>query len=202
MKKCFYGTNYFKSLSQGESTPCRKFLKGVRQMVKALALEEFTMYRYRNIIYFNCNKNKKFRRLLKITIDIYHILQKPMLVVGQKIVPAKFFTIFDDVQECPRALNPKKCVCENTPQYHSVCAGSLMGIVLTRFFSAGRGNFLQSNPIRSEKFLFANGDDDLPVLGIGWDNLKLISEASFNPTRRKLKMHYVTRGVHEAILIE
>lgn len=53
-----------------------------------------------------------------------------MLASGQKIMPEKTLIIFDEIQDCPNVINSMKYFCENAPQYHVACAGSLPGIAL------------------------------------------------------------------------
>ena len=55
-----------------------------------------------------------------------------MLASGQKILPKKTLIIFDEVQECSKVINSMKYFCENAPQYHIACAGSLLGIALAK----------------------------------------------------------------------
>ena len=53
--------------------------------------------------------------------------------------------IFDEVQEVPRALSSLKYFYENAPQYHIICAGSLLGIALHQgtSFPVGKVDFLK-----------------------------------------------------------
>ena len=54
-------------------------------------------------------------------------MQNLMLASGQRILPEKTLIIFDEVQDCPNVINSMKYFCENAPQYHIACAGSLLG---------------------------------------------------------------------------
>lgn len=56
--------------------------------------------------------------------------------------------IFAEVQEVPRALFSPKYFYENAPQYHIVCAGSLLGIALhsSTSFPVGKVEFLKMAP--------------------------------------------------------
>lgn len=61
--------------------------------------------------------------------------------------------IFDEVQDCPKVINSMKYFCENAPEYHIACAGSLLGIALAKpsSFPVGKVNFMQIDPmIKSE----------------------------------------------------
>lgn len=65
------------------------------------------------------------------------------LASGQKIVPENTLIIFDEVQDCPKVINSMKYFCENAPQYHIACAGSLLGIALAKSasFPVGKVEF-------------------------------------------------------------
>ena len=103
-------------------------LKGVRQVGKTWILKEFGRRYYENTAYFNFDENEEYKQFFETTKDVDRILQNLMLASGQKIVPEKTLIIFDEVQDCPKVINSMKYFCENAPQYHIVCAGSLLGI--------------------------------------------------------------------------
>lgn len=93
-----------------------------------------------------------------------------------RFLPEKTLIIFDEVQDCPKVINSMKYFCENAPQYHVACAGSLLGIALAKpsSFPVGKVNFMQIDPI---------------------------PDAFFNPLYEKLKMYYVTGGMPESVLM-
>ena len=126
-----------------------------------------------------------------------------MLASGENIAPEKTLIIFDEVQDCPKVINSMKYFCENAPQYHIACAGSLLGITLAKpsSFPVGKVNFMQIDPMTFTEFLFANGDENLANYLESVDTLEPIPEAFFNPLQEKLKMYYVTGGMPESILM-
>ena len=147
---------------------------------------------------------QKNLRLLSITgKDVDRILQNLMLASGQKIVPEKTLIIFDEVQDCPKVINSMKYFCENAPQYHIACAGSLLGIALAKpsSFPVGKVNFMQIDPMTFTEFLLANGDENLVKYLESVETIEPISDAFFNPLYEKLKMYYVTGGMPEPVLM-
>ena len=80
---------------------------------------------------------------------------------GRKIDPDHTLLIFDEVQEVPRALSSIKYFYENAPEYHIVCAGSLLGIALHEgtSFSVGKVDFLKLFPLSFKEFLMATGKE-------------------------------------------
>ena len=188
-----------------KNSPYRKplILKGVRQVGKTWVLKEFGKRYYENVAYFNFDENEEYKQFFETTKDVDRILQNLILASGENIAPEKTLIIFDEVQDCPKVINSMKYFCENTPQYHIACAGSLLGITLAKpsSFPVGKVNFMQIDPMTFTEFLFANGDENLANYLESVDTLEPIPEAFFNPLQEKLKMYYVTGGMPEPILM-
>ena len=188
-----------------KNSPYRKplILKGVRQVGKTWVLKEFGKRYYENVAYFNFDENEEYKQFFETTKDVDRILQNLMLASGENIEPEKTLIIFDEVQDCPKVINSMKYFCENAPQYHIACAGSLLGITLAKHssFPVGKVNFMQIDPMTFTEFLFANGDENLANYLESVDTLEPIPEAFFNPLQEKLKMYYVTGGMPESILM-
>ena len=178
-------------------------LKGVRQVGKTWILKEFGKRYYENVAYFNFDENEEYKQFFEATKDVERILQNLMLASGQKIEPGKTLIIFDEVQDCPTVINAMKYFCENAPQQHVACAGSLLGIALAKpsLFPVGKVNFMQINPMTFTEFLMANGDENLVQYLNYVDTLHPIPDAFFNPLYEKLKMYYVTGGMPEPVLM-
>ena len=194
-----------KKLLHWKESPYRKplIVKGVRQVGKTWALREFGRLHYENTAYFNFDENEEYRQFFETTKDVDRILQNLMLASGQRITPERTLIIFDEVQDCPKVINAMKYFCENAPQYHIACAGSLLGIALAKpsSFPVGKVNFMQIDPMTFEEFLLANGDAQLLAFLRGCDALEPIPDAFFNPLCEKLKMYYVTGGMPEPVLM-
>ena len=106
-----------------------------------------------------------------------------MLANNQKILHEKTLIIFDEVQDCPKVINSMKYFCENAPQYHIACAGSLFGIALAKpsSFPVGKVNFMQIDPMTFSEFLIANGDKNLATYLESVNTIEPIPNAFFNP---------------------
>ena len=176
-------------------------LKGVRQVGKAWVLKEFGKRYYENVAYFNFDEHPEYRQFFETTKDVNRILQNLMLASGQRILPEKTLIILDEVQDCPNVINSMKYFCENAPEYHTACAGSLLGIALAKpsSFPVGKVNFLQIDPMTFTEFLMANGDGNLAEYLNQVDAIEPIPDAFFNPLTEKLKMYYVTGGMPEPV---
>lgn len=176
-------------------------LKGVRQVGKTWILKEFGRQYYDNTAYFNFDENEEYKDFFETTKDVNRILQNLVMASGQKITPEKTLIIFDEVQDCPKVINSMKYFCENAPQYHIACAGSLLGIALAKpsSFPVGKVDFMQINPMTFTEFLMANGDENLVQYLESVKTIEPILEAFFNPLYEKLKMYYVTGGMPEPV---
>lgn len=194
-----------KKLKKWKNFPYRKplILKGVRQVGKTWILKEFGKRYYENTAYFNFDEQEEYRQFFETTKDVDRILQNLMLASGQKILPEKTLIIFDEVQDCPRVINSLKYFCENAPQYHIACAGSLLGLALAKpsSFPVGKVDFMQIDPMTFTEFLLANGDERLAVYLETIETLEPIPDAFFNPLYEKLKMYYVTGGMPESVFM-
>lgn len=121
------------------------------------------------------------------------------LYAGRKIDPENALLIFDEVQEVPRALAALKYFCEDAPQYHIVCAGSLLGIALHRgtSFPVGKVDFLKLYPLSFQEFLMAIGRKQFSEL-LDQQDFSMIT--SFRETYADaLKQYYFVGGMPEAV---
>ena len=105
-------------------------LKGVRQCGKTYLLKEFGKRCYESCAYFNFEENDALKSVFEKDYDTSRILFELGLYFGKTIEPGKTLLILDEIQECGRAITAMKYFCENAPEYHVVCAGSLLGIAL------------------------------------------------------------------------
>ena len=192
-------------LLKWKDSPYRKplILKGVRQVGKTWILKEFGRRYYENTAYFNFDENEDYKQIFETTKDVSRILQNLTLASGEKILPGKTLIIFDEVQDCPKVINSMKYFCENAPEYHIACAGSLLGIALAKpsSFPVGKVDFMQIDPMTFSEFLVANGDENLAKYIESVDTIEPIPDAFFHPLYEKLKMYYVTGGMPEPVLM-
>ncbi len=195
-----------KKLVEWKNSKYRKplILKGARQVGKTWILKEFAKDNYKHLAYFNFDESPEYKQFFETTKDVARILQNLVMASGQTISfdkPEDTLIVFDEIQECPNALNSLKYFYENTPQYHVACAGSLLGISLSKpsSFPVGKVNFLDIKPMSLSEFLIANGDENLVLYMDSIDKIEPIADAFFNPLVEKLKMYYVTGGMPEAV---
>jgi predicted AAA+ superfamily ATPase len=136
-------------------------IEGARQVGKTWLMKEFGSKAYSDTVYINFDSNPRMEELFSKDLDIDRLIMGIELYSEKKIDPENTLIIFDEVQEVPRALTSLKYFCENAPQYHIVCAGSMLGIALHSgtSFPVGKVNFLKLYPLSYKEFLIASGKE-------------------------------------------
>lgn len=175
-------------------------IKGARQVGKTWLMKEFGQIAYSDTVYVNFDSNSKMSELFSADLNPERIIMGLELYSGKKIYPDKTLIIFDEVQEVPRALTSLKYFCENAPQYHIVCAGSLLGIALHKgtSFPVGKVDFLELYPMSFKEFLTATGNERFSKLLESCD-FQMVT--SFKQTYiDALKQYYFIGGMPEAVL--
>ena len=176
-------------------------LRGVRQVGKTWILKEFGSKYYKNTAYFNFDEQGELKQYFEKTKDVHRILQQLSLVNGAPILPGETLIIFDEIQECPAALNTLKYFLENAPEYHIACAGSLLGVRASKpsTFPVGKVEFLTVYPMTFTEFLLAMGEEKLIEYIDTIDSLEPIPDIFFNQLHEKLKMYFITGGMPESV---
>ena len=190
-------------LIQWKSSPYRKplILKGVRQVGKTWVLKEFGKQYYSNTAYFNFDENPEYNQFFKETKDAHRILNNLRIISNEKIEPEKTLIIFDEIQDCPEVIQSLKYFCENTPDYHICCAGSLLGIALAKpaSFPVGKVNFLDIYPMTFSEFLQADNCENLVEYLKNINELVNIPYPFANQLIEKLKYYFITGGMPEPV---
>lgn len=175
-------------------------LKGARQVGKTYILKEFGETNYENVAYFNFDHDDGLANLFTSTKDPKRIIEQLSLVAGKKISPEITLIIFDEIQECPNALNSLKYFCEETPEYHVVCAGSLLGIRLSKTsFPVGKVDFLNLYPMTFSEFLIADDCVNLVECMRKTTEITEIPEIFESQLIEKLKIYYIIGGMPEVV---
>lgn len=175
-------------------------LKGVRQCGKTYILKEFGKECYENVAYFNFEENRSLSRVFDNDFDIGRIIFELSIIANSKIEKEKTLIIFDEVQECHRALTSLKYFNENGNEYHIACAGSLLGISLNKdsSFPVGKVDFINLYPMSFNEFLVATGNENLYEY-IKTFKKRTISEAISPKMENLLKQYFVIGGMPEVV---
>jgi predicted AAA+ superfamily ATPase len=132
-------------------------IEGARQVGKTWLMKEFGAKHYKNTVYFNFDDNRKLHKLFEADLTPDRLISELELLNGNKITQHETLIIFDEIQECNRALVSLKYFCENDPYYHIVSAGSLLGVAIHKgdSFPVGKVNTIQLYPMTFAEFLDA-----------------------------------------------
>lgn len=175
-------------------------IEGARQVGKTWLMKEFGKNAYKDTVYINFDGNSRMAELFSVDMNPRRIILGLELYAGRKIDPENTLLIFDEVQEVPRALSSLKYFYEDAPQYHIICAGSLLGIALHSgtSFPVGKVNFLKLYPLSFKEFLMATGNERFAEL-LSQHDYQMIS--AFKQTYiDALKHYYFVGGMPEAVL--
>ncbi len=130
---------------------------GARQVGKTFSLKKLGEEEYKNTAYFNFENNPRLCQLFDASLEPEKIIRALSIELNADIVAGETLIIFDEIQECPSALNSLKYFYESAKEYHIVAAGSLLGVKLshTKGFPVGKVQFLTMYPLSFFEFLVA-----------------------------------------------
>jgi len=192
-------------LSEWKESKNRKplILKGVRQCGKTYLLKEFGKRCYESYAYFNFEENDALKTVFEKDYDTSRILFELGLYFGKTIEPNKTLLILDEIQECGRAITAMKYFCENAPEYHVVCAGSLLGIALQNqlSFPVGKVDFLTLYPMSFSEFLRAAGTEALASFVENFKKGDNLPELIGEKLSTFLRQYYITGGMPEVVKV-
>lgn len=132
-------------------------LKGARQVGKTWLMREFGQNYYDNFVYFNFDEEDALKSIFETNKNPHRIIELLSMICGERIEPEKTLIIFDEIQECPEALNTLKYFKEKANEYHVIAAGSLLGTLLAKpkSYPVGMVNLLDIYPLTFDEFLEA-----------------------------------------------
>ncbi len=151
--------NAIKQLLNWKQDPDRKplILKGARQVGKTWLMKEFAKTYYQNFVYFNFDTENELKSIFTHTKDPHRLIDLLAMIAGKEIRPEQTLIIFDEIQECPEALNSLKYFYESANEYHIMVAGSLLGTLLAqpKSYPVGMVNILHLTPLTFDEYLEA-----------------------------------------------
>ena len=151
--------NAINALIQWKSSEDRKpmVLKGARQVGKTWLMKEFGQSCYQHTVYFNFDEEDELKSIFETNKSPQRIIELLSMIAGEKILPGETLVIFDEIQECPAALNALKYFKEKANEYHVISAGSLLGTLLAqpKSYPVGMVNLLDLTPLTFDEFLEA-----------------------------------------------
>ncbi|MDO4289369.1 MAG: ATP-binding protein [Eubacterium sp.] len=193
--------NAMKKLYRWKESKYRKpmIIEGARQVGKTWLMKAFGAEAYEDTVYINFDANARMAGLFEDDLNVDRLIMGIELYTGKKIDPDRTLLIFDEVQEVPKALSSLKYFCEDAPQYHILCAGSLLGIALHEgtSFPVGKVDFLKLYPLSFKEFLGAAAGEQYAAL-LDKQDYSMITTFK-NVYIDALKQYYFVGGMPEAV---
>ena len=129
-------------------------ISGARQVGKTYSLKKFGIELFGNMHYLNFEEDEKLKEIFKQDLKPKRILEEISFAVDSSIDIRNDLVIFDEIQECPRAITSLKYFNENLPELAICCAGSLLGLQFSETnFPVGKVEFLNMYPMSFNEFL-------------------------------------------------
>ena len=190
-------------------SPFRKplVLNGARQVGKTWLLREFGKREYRNCAYVTLEEiapgvPSEYAQFFEMTKDPERIVSNLSLALGEPINPEETLLILDEIQDCPAAIGSLKYFCDNAPQYHVACAGSLLGVKVARgdsAFPVGKVEFLELGPMTFSEYLRAVGMENLDAYAQSIDGFDAIPDMFATRLGEQLQRYFMTGGMPESV---
>ena len=194
--------NAIEDLIRWKSSEERKpmVLKGARQVGKTWLMKEFGKNYYNSYVYFNFDEEDELKSIFEVNKNPYRIIELLSMIAGEKIIPGETLVIFDEVQECPEALNSLKYFKEKANDYHVIAAGSLLGTLLAKpkSYPVGMVNLLDIFPLTFDEFLEAL-DEPLYAYYCSIEKEQHIEEIFHNRLLEAYNYYLIIGGMPECV---
>ena len=178
-------------------------LTGVRQCGKTYVCKEFGKNHFADCAYFNFEGNAGLASVFEYDFNVERIIDElGNIIRGKKIIPGESLVILDEIQECPKAITALKYFCENMPQLHIVCAGSLLGVYIKRdniSFPVGKVDRLRMYPMSFSEFLKADGEGAILEGAQKYDIEQELPLLYTGKLEKELKYYYIVGGMPEVV---
>ena len=178
-------------------------LSGARQVGKTYIVSQFGKENFENTIYLNMEIEQSLSRFLETEMSPDKILRFIEILKAEKITAGRTLIFFDEIQASERALNSLKYFSEQTPQYHIVAAGSLLGVAVNRekySYPVGKVEELTLYPLDFEEFLWAAGKTELATeIRLHYSENSMMPEALHAMAINMYKTYFITGGMPAAI---
>ena len=94
-------------------------MTGVRQCGKTYIIKVFGKQEFEDTAYFNFDGNTGLKSVFDFDFDVKRIMDElANVVLGRKIIPGKTLVVFDEIQDCPRAIQSLKYFCETKNYFY------------------------------------------------------------------------------------
>lgn len=181
---------------------CRQplLLQGARQVGKTYSLMEFGKSGFPKVHYINFEEEGQFASVFAGDLRPDRIIQDIALLRNIPVDRQTDLLVFDEIQQCPRALTSLKYFAERMPELAVCAAGSLLGVHLGESpFPVGKVAELRMGPLTFEEFLMAGGNPMLHEAFAAVRELTPLSEALHARLWEEFKLYLATGGLPEVV---
>ena len=191
----------YKSLLNWKKEKDRKplIIEGARQVGKTWLLKQFGKNEYENVCYVRCDNNPQLETVFS-DYDIPRVIRSLSAVTDVTIKEETTLIIFDEIQECPKALTSLKYFDEDAPGYHVAAAGSLLGLMdhYGSGFPVGKVDTFTLYPLSFMEFLDAMGKEILiqEIKEHRWEEMNALGPQ----LKELLRQYYYTGGMPNVVL--
>ena len=194
--------NAIQDLIKWKSDKDRKplVMRGARQVGKTWLMKEFGQNYYESYVYFNFDEEDELKSIFEANKNPHRIIELLSMIAGEKILPEKTLILFDEIQECPEALNTLKYFKEKANEYHVIAAGSLLGTLLAqpKSYPVGMVNLLDIYPLTFDEFLEAS-DERLYAYYCSIQKGQVIEDVFHNRLLEAYNYYLIIGGMPECV---
>ena len=192
-----------KLLEWKDSTDRKPLLiTGVRQCGKTTTMKDFGEHNFEFVSYFNLEKQPSLHSIFEGDLNTEYLIEQLGIFDGKPIIPGKTLLILDEIQACSKAITSIKYFCEDMPQLHIVCAGSLLGVMLKQqetSFPVGKSDHLKMYPMNFSEFLKAQNRTLYNLIESNLKKGQMIPESYSHALESVLKLYYIIGGMPEVV---
>ena len=178
-------------------------VSGVRQCGKTYVIKKFGESEFENMAYFNFDGNTGLKSVFEYDFDVERIVDElESVILGKKIDVGNTLVVFDEIQDCPRAITSLKYFQENMPNLPIIAAGSLLGVALRGegiSFPVGKVDRITMHPMSFSEFVMADGGEKY-IVGVKKYPLSRELPALYTkPLEKYLRTYYIIGGMPEVV---
>ncbi len=142
-------------------------IMGPRQVGKTYSATKFARENYGSYVLFNFQESIELHRIFDGDLDPRRLI-KELSAYSQETINEDTLILFDEIQECGRAVTSLKYFREEMPEQPIITTGSLLGLIAgdsgqngsdtsKRSFPVGTVEQIQMNPMDLEEYAWATG---------------------------------------------
>ncbi|WP_226805739.1 ATP-binding protein [Bifidobacterium eulemuris] len=188
-----------------KSSPDRKplLLRGARQVGKTWIATEFGRQEFGSVLRLDFMNDQSASSLFEGSLNPAQLIRKMEVLAGQTVETGRTLIVFDEVQECPRALTALKYFCEDAREQHIIATGSTMGVALHpgTSFPVGKVDMMTLHPLSFTEYLRNAGETKIvdAIETAALDDLEWISPLFSDMATSLLREYMLVGGMPEIV---